>query len=131
MPYESKSSSESMSASLEKGPQQQHPSCLGIVGPVHSHSIRLVMAPNLLLHLIKIASSVLGIISVSPIICFLLHNLIFAIDSSVQFYLLCVLRVMPFVIFAATVSTFLAKSNFPLPQNSIFQPFLPHFSHLI
>lgn len=57
------------------GPQREQPSCLGIIGPVFSHSVRHVMAPNFLSHLIKI---VLGITyHPPPIICFLLTDLIF------------------------------------------------------
>lgn len=83
MPGETNSCSYQLSASLEKGPSQQEPSCLPIIGPVNSFSIRLVTAPNFLLHLIKIADNVLAIIYVSP------HNLLFTHWSNFCHWLFC------------------------------------------
>lgn len=66
-----------MSACLQKGPRQQEPSCLGIIGPVHSFSVRFVMALNFLSHLIKMANNILGLVYLLPpttttVICFVL-----------------------------------------------------------
>lgn len=61
------------------------------------------------------------------IICFLLTDPIFATDSSVQFCILYVLGMTQFVSFTTTLSTFLAKSNFPCLQNIVLQPFLSHW----
>lgn len=90
MPRDINSCSYSLSVSLEKGPHQHEPSCLGIIGPVHSLQTRLV-APDFFGH----AKLELFTVFWASCICssptqpaFNSVIPIFATDFSTQFYLL-------------------------------------------
>lgn len=110
------------------GPQREQPSCLGIIGPVFSHSVRLVMAPNFLSHLIKIVLGITYHFPPPP------HNLLFTHWSD----FLPLTLLFNFIYCMSSEWCHLSflqqpfqpswpNQIFPLPQNIILQLSLPRW----
>lgn len=108
----------------EQGPQQPESSSLGIIGPVHSPSVRLLMAPGFC-HIKLKCQQCLSIMSVVPRSALFTLIPIFAVIS-VQLYLFCVLRVTPCLILCNSLSRLFGQIDLFSSSTVLCQPVFLH-----